>query len=104
MIRLLVQLRAGDTGFDRRIEILRANPQYLVHPRQIDGYTAVNSIDLPFDRSPRPERNHGNLVPLADLQNFAHLGGRGGKTYQVRPGGRMVRLAVTVLLPNRLCD
>ena len=96
----LMSCSPRDPGFHGGLEILRADAQTLVHLAHVDGDAAVNRVHLRFHGRACAERNHRHAVFRADLQDFADLFGRVREADDVGQSGRMVRLAVAVVLAN----
>ena len=47
----------GDAGLNGRVEVLDADAQHLVHPRQVDADAAAKRQHLPLERRAGAERN-----------------------------------------------
>jgi hypothetical protein len=50
--------------------------QDLVHPREVNGHTALQRHDMAFQTSAAPKRVNRHLVARADLDDLTHLIGR----------------------------
>ena len=60
----------------------------------------MNRVHLRFHGRARTKRNHGDLILRADFHNLADFVGRVGEAHGVWKRGRMIRLAVAVVLAN----
>jgi hypothetical protein len=54
VVQRLVQLLPRDAGFDRRVEIVRADAQDLVHVAEIDRDAAADGVHVPSSDVPAP--------------------------------------------------
>ena len=57
ILQRLRELQAGDAGFDRRVQVLRADAHDVVHLAQIDGDAAVQRVHVSLERGAGAERH-----------------------------------------------
>ena len=99
--QIFVQLLVRDPGFDGGVEIGGADPQDLVHLRQVDADAAVDGGDLTFERGAGPEGDDRRLAFGAELDDRGDLVGGPGKGDGVRRVRRMVGFVPAVLGADR---
>ena len=96
-----MQLQARDAGFDRHVEILDAHAHDLVHLAQVDRDAAADRVDVPFERGAGAEGHDRHAMRGALIATMAaDFIGRVRKADDVGRGGRVVRLAVAVMLAD----
>ena len=97
--QVLVELLAGDAGFDDAVEIVGVDGENVVHAREVERDAAVGRIDVAFERRADAERNDRRVVAGAKLDEVDHVLLGLGEHHRVRrlvlePGQRVpVRLA-----------
>ena len=97
----LVQLQARDAGFDRRVEIVDADAQHVVHLAQIDRDAAVDRVDVAFERRAGAERDDRHAMGRADRHDRGDLVRRVREADDVGQRGEVVGLAVAVMIADR---
>ena len=96
----LVQLQPRDARLDRGVEIVDADAHDLVHLAQINRDAAADRVDVPFERRAGAERHDRQPMRRGDLDDRRDLVGRVREADDVGRGGRVVRLAVAVMLAD----
>ncbi len=96
----LGELQPRHPGLDGRIEILRADPQHVVHVAKVDRDAAAQRVHVAFERGARAERDDRHLKAPADFYDAHDVLRRGGEADDVGQGGRMVGLAVAVMFAH----
>ncbi len=91
----------GDTGLHRRIEIVDADAEHLIHPRQIDGEAALERKHLTLERGAGAKGHNRHPARGGGADDGADFVGGPRKRHQVRQGRRVVGLAVAVMVADR---
>ena len=99
--QVLVELLSPHPRLDPAVEVLGVHLDDFVHSRHVDGDAAVQGLDMPFERRPGPERDHGAAVAGAQAHHLRHLLGALRKDHRVRRCGLVIGLVVAVLLAHR---
>ncbi len=94
------QLQACDARLDRRVEIVDADADDLLHLPQIDRDAAVNGVDVAFERRPRAERHDRHRVARADRRDRGDFFSARRKADDVGARRCVVGLAVAVMLAD----
>jgi hypothetical protein len=74
--------------------------QDLVHPRQVDRDPALEGRDVPLERRPRSERDHGAAVTRAKLDDLNHLVGAFHEGDRIGRHARVVGFGLPVLFAH----
>ena len=98
---MLVELPAGHAGLDGCIEVANADPQDLVHPRDIDTDAAPQRRDMTFQAGATAKRDNRYFVSCAYLDDLAHLSGRLREGDSVRRYTGMIGGILAMLLAHR---
>ena len=98
----LVQLQAGHAGFDRRVEILDADAHDAIQIARVDRDAAAQRLNVSFERRACAERHDGQVIARADADDLDDFVDRLRKADDVGRRGRVIRLAVTVMLADRV--
>ena len=97
----LVQRLARDAGLDHHVEILGMYREHAVHARQVDGDAAAHGEDLPFDRTPRAERDHRHAMRVAGARDRGDFVGGNREHHGVGRRGGEGRLVAGVVVAYR---
>ena len=91
----------GDAGLHRRIEIVDADTEHLIHLRQIDGEAALEGKHLTLERGARAKGHNRHPAGGGGTDDGTDFFGGPRERHQVWQGRRVVRLAVAVMVADR---
>ena len=95
-----IQLHTGDSGLNRHIQVIRADPQDLVHALQINHDATQVRNDVPLQRGACPIRHHRRLVGSADPHDLYDIFGTFWKNYRIGPVRMVPGLILGVVITN----
>lgn len=95
-----IELLAGHAGLDGRGQIVLVHRQDPVHPGQVDGDTALDRHDVPFDRRPSAVGDDGDAMACAHPDHLSHLRAGRGEDHAVRGRGVVGGIVPAVPVPD----